>query len=462
MKHLTATSRFAELSANIYNQDELNDWLKALKSEQTSQSVLKWIDTVLRNYMLNNYPGYVPVNKAKDDDPTWVQKAVSDGTLMAIDFSRPHMREFTQYVTKAFDYLATVPDPQRVSVTLAIDGGVDLEEKKTALENKADGKTSLLHEFANGWTWKSLLDAKSIKREGKLMQHCSGAKNQSYIANVASKKIELWSLRDESNNPHCTIEYNPKTKQVLQIKGKQNAPVTPKYQPYVRQLLQDKGFKADRSELINAGILEIGGKWYNMAELPNNMEVSGDLDLRETPDFNFPSGLHVTGDLTMEDSNITKLSSGLSVDGNLDLSSTGIEELPMDIKVGKDLILALSSISKLPQGLTVGGDLDLMDAPIEVLPTNLTVGRDLVLSGCNVTALPERLLVGKDLELEGTDVTELSKSMYIGGTLGLAGSKVTKMPDSSRIIINILNAPKHIKVPKSVKVKKRKYSSNWA
>jgi len=104
--------------------------------------------------------------------------------------------------------------------------------------------------------------------------------------------------------------------------------------------------------------------------------------------------LQVSGDLDLRDTDITSLPSGLTVGGSLDLTDTKITSLPSDLKVGGSLDLRDTDITSLPSGLTVGGGLDLSDTKITSLPPGLTVGGHLFLRGSKITSLPKDLKVG--------------------------------------------------------------------
>jgi hypothetical protein len=67
--------------------------------------------------------------------------------------------------------------------------------------------------------------------------------------------------------------------------------------------------------------------------------------------------LNIEGNLYLRDSEITSLPKGLKVCGWLDLSRSKIKSLPEGLKVGGDLNLTYTEITSLPEGLEVGGTL---------------------------------------------------------------------------------------------------------
>ena len=75
---------------------------------------------------------------------------------------------------------------------------------------------------------------------------------------------------------------------------------------------------------------------------------------------------------------------------------------PEELDVKGNLNLRNTPITSLPKGLTVGGWLDLINTPITSLPEGLTVGGDLDLENTEITSLPEGLKVKRNLWVENT------------------------------------------------------------
>ena len=85
-------------------------------------------------------------------------------------------------------------------------------------------------DYDNG-AWVELKSAKSLDIEGKLMGHCVGG----YHGRVAGGATKIYSLRDNDNEPHVTIEITDN--KIVQVKGKGNKPPVSKYVPYVKDFL---------------------------------------------------------------------------------------------------------------------------------------------------------------------------------------------------------------------------------
>ena len=83
--------------------------------------------------------------------------------------------------------------------------------------------------------------------------------------------------------------------------------------------------------------------------------------------FNEPltnKDLNVKGDLYLRDSKIPSLPKGLKVGGNLNLGFTKITLLPEGLNVRGDLDLYWTYINSLPKGLKVGGKLNIRETTL--------------------------------------------------------------------------------------------------
>ncbi len=107
----------------------------------------------------------------------------------------------------------------------------EVEEFGTSLESVPQGE--IVRQLSDGWTAQKLTTKEQLDAEGKAMQHCVG----SYCAKVWRSESEIFSLRDKHGQPHVTIEFSPRQKRIVQVKGKQNEKPKAKYQKYVDEFL---------------------------------------------------------------------------------------------------------------------------------------------------------------------------------------------------------------------------------
>jgi len=102
------------------------------------------------------------------------------------------------------------------------------------LKNKLAGTP--VERYSDGYYWMDL-NTNSSNDEGQAMGHCG----------TDGKATTLFSLRDENGEPHVTVAYNEKTKNVGQVKGKNNKRPVDKYMNYVNDFL-GKLVKNDKLE----------------------------------------------------------------------------------------------------------------------------------------------------------------------------------------------------------------------
>jgi len=101
----------------------------------------------------------------------------------------------------------------------------------------------LIKDFGDGFKIIKLVGENAYKREGFLMRHCVG----SYYG----RRVEIYSLRDKENMPHCTMERDQ------QIKGRGNGSINPKYIKYIVAFLEEMGMSVGDSEMKNLGYVNI-------------------------------------------------------------------------------------------------------------------------------------------------------------------------------------------------------------
>ena len=93
------------------------------------------------------------------------------------------------------------------------------------------------------------------------------------------------------------------------------------------------------------------------------------------------------------ENNITLSKEDLNVKGDLYLRDSKITSLPKGLKVGGNLNLGFSQITSLPEGLNVRGDLDIYWTDITLLPKGLKVGGKLYIRETKLTKLSDDELI---------------------------------------------------------------------
>ena len=117
--------------------------------------------------------------------------------------------------------------------------------------------------------------------------------------------------------------------------------------------------------------------------------------------------LNVKGNLNLRNANITSLPEGLQVDGSLSLNNCyNLTSLPKNLDVTGNLdLFKCVKLTSLPKGLKVGGILELRNTKINSLPKGLEVHFGLFI---NNTAL---------LEYTNNELREMIKPGFIKGEI---------------------------------------------
>ena len=114
-------------------------------------------------------------------------------------------------------------------------------ESLTKLSSKNDEIVwedyEIVLDFKDWFKFVKLISQNSYNREWKLMSHC--------VASYFGRNVNIYSLRDENNNPHCTIE------EWQQVKWKWNWSIDPKYVDYVVRFLESLGMSVWENEMKN-------------------------------------------------------------------------------------------------------------------------------------------------------------------------------------------------------------------
>jgi len=155
------------------------------------------------------------------------------------------------------DYLVSDDAPKRLRKMSFKDAKRKTEEwmlrnqkkGRNLIDDESDLET--IYDFNNGNRIVKLKTKKALQREGFLMSHCVGgydAENGDY---------DIYSYRDNKNEPHATFEVRKNNEEIVQIKGKGNGPIHPKYINPILIFLKHIGMDVRASDMQNLGYYHI-------------------------------------------------------------------------------------------------------------------------------------------------------------------------------------------------------------
>lgn len=334
------------------------------------EAINKWKDSVLANFIKKN--GEEAISKSKINHIIdWLTS--TDGILL-------HSKL------------------QRISVPQALEHA---DKWMTKLNKHNDSIQDLagvepVYSFPNGFKVVKLSSQDSYKKEGACMGHC--------VASFFTRKDStIFSLRDEHNQPHCTIELYLPDKEICQIKGKGNQGVVEKYHKYVKEFLENSDIdfdSVDNNEASNIGkyaagrsifsydksidhTLELKGNVTWDQELnkqkvyPYVLKIKGDfkmVNMRPTKTMGLFAELHVSGNLYLENiQGLLKICDKLIVDGNVEIVDCNqLLKIAEEAYIGKDVELSESKELKcIALSGLVNGKVSICDCPTFVKKTSI-------------------------------------------------------------------------------------------
>lgn len=325
-------------------------------------------------------------------------------------------------------------------------------------------------ELGEGWRLVRLLTARALDYESSIMQHCIGAGG--YDLQLADPEGMFLSLRDPSGKPHATIAvYGNK---IGELSGKQNELPRPKYLKRLAPFFLNIG---DMSYLDGSHgvVMDVHGTVHGSDDLPEILEVSGDLNLvHDSPDgakCRLPRVIRAGGAVSIEE-DVFEGELELVEAARVDVAGWGMLAKNCAFKVNQSLDLTGSDIERLPENLVLKGSLRLFGAALTELPSGLIVGDELDIKGTDISSLPGDLSA-RSINMEGTDVTslgplrsmkdvlaqnsklaELPEDLVVEGRIDISESAVTSIPESIWVLkrLSATGCKQYIRLPRRLDV----------
>jgi hypothetical protein len=274
---------------NIANIPVLDEFIaKVVEASRPEKVVADWLRVKFKRYMINeyddvsevrepvpdDYPGHVWINAALErKERLYNLELIGTEDIQCMYDWMTHVVDYMNYVVRNGRELPPrfrFRDVMRLSVEDALnkaDAWSDWFQGSAELQEDLKG-LDLIMVLPDDYRWVRIKSEAALMREGRLMHHCVG----SYYRSIANGSSQIYSLRDEENEPHVTVEARGRS--VSQIKGKQNRAPIEKYQWSVRDLLNR--LKLDVEGCYDArqcGFVKYKDQFYFMKELPDQFWV---------------------------------------------------------------------------------------------------------------------------------------------------------------------------------------------
>jgi ankyrin repeat protein len=243
---------------NIFNMDDVNQFLDKWESKARRPETKKWIKGVLKKHVINVYDKADPLNRIEADAylakrlnltnipellsnaPQWMKDAYSNEELYYLYISPESMVNSNTQIGLSFleqdidliiDYFDSPDGPKRPESILYYDAcekSRNWEDslKKEFRDREDPTEVKVIKEVGN-YKWVQILGKTGLDREGDEMHHCLSAKTY-------GDDCTYYSLRDEKNKPHATFEIQDMTT-LLQLKGYNNGPI----EPHLKNVVSD-------------------------------------------------------------------------------------------------------------------------------------------------------------------------------------------------------------------------------
>jgi len=255
---------------NVINVNTLERELRNVAVYAKHPAAKTWLLSTARNFLLSGlsakdansiYLVYAPPDSASSDLPPlrqlpdWAKAAHAQNVeLHWFDHLQARRRPIWQsleYIIHWFN--AWEPNDPRWNGerttricwhTAARESAMWFKDVNENLWDYVKDRPPVIRTYEDGFRWVRLSTPLHFERESRLAGHC--VDNGNYYAAYQRGETEYYSLRDEFNKPHATVEVRKKnrdktatTPAVLQCKGRNNCKAPAQYQRFIRRFFDD-------------------------------------------------------------------------------------------------------------------------------------------------------------------------------------------------------------------------------
>lgn len=417
------------IGRNVANVTSIEDFLKSFHTD--NEKINNWLDTTLRKFFIRDFTKTKPYN-AKGSDPDWMQGKTD---LVQVELDQDIRGKVEHVVDFLKSQMSQNPNMnlQSFQAEEAFKQSAAWLEQllKKKIEEEVEGKDYEVILTEGSFKWIKLISENALSREGRLMGHCVGG----YWKQVQGGAVEIYSLRDSKNEPHATIEYQPKRREINQIKGKQNKELKEEYRGTLITFLNSlkinwkdiNKYDAGRNGLLLAGNKQV----VDINNIPDGTVLVGPIKDYEG-DINFPANATIAGDFVASKKQTSLPSNKLEVKGTLDISKADrkyVGTLPVEMVITKDFIASGTLVEKLPPKFRCGGSVFLDGCNLLSLPDNLYIKVEFDISNNPIKSLPKNLKVGGEFDLMDTEITELPADLQCGDAIYVDDESKMTIPE---------------------------------
>ena len=326
MKYIEIVSR------NVYIPNSFQQKLAQFKDACTNQNAKHWVDTVFRRFIIGYYDAS-PIRKTSSVYPKWVNDNINQGkeVLILSDIKLDELLHYADFLNT----LSSTKDLTRMSFDQFVKKLSEWEHSFKNAKDEEDGITEIM--IIGEYTWVEITGRRSLKREGKLMNHCVGG----YYEDVASNKCKIYSLR-HNTKPLVTVEY--RNKNITQIRGNSNQPINPKYVDMVVLFLNSLNVKNYNIRNLNANYMVIiNKKVKSLMKLSNTDIIS---------EFYYSDNITLPKNITIKYLEVNYCTVTLK-DCIIHVLETSNSDLTIECNITRAMYAEFCKLPKLPKNINI-------------------------------------------------------------------------------------------------------------
>jgi hypothetical protein len=225
------------LEYNVVDSGEIKIFLAGCSQNQATARLL---GICLERALRKGPDGLVPLDKLDPDAPGWLRGKFVAG-VSAVRNGEPWVKDV--------DAEDRPKKLLKIGSLAQAEAEADKAMRRFAFQAAAapyvegEGEESVMT-FADGGRIVRLLTPAALDRESAMMGHCVG--QGAYDAAVRDRSVIIYSLSIRRaiarGKAHVTFEVKAEGNELLQCKGKQNAPPVTRYMPQVQDFIESRQF----------------------------------------------------------------------------------------------------------------------------------------------------------------------------------------------------------------------------
>ncbi len=242
---------------NVVNMDEIERFVSWLTAKVDREDVRRWLTSGFRSYLIHNYPWVKECDPlpagSLDKEYSGLASGRKAYSVLLDDDIKLEAQQILDYLCNGHE-----GDLSALSVSEVISRtrlwSLRRQRKASDTEDLQGIKPVL--EYPTGYKWVTVISPASLFRENKLMEH-------GIASSYGKGLIDVYSLRDDQNQPQVTIEVNKNYNSIVQIKGRGNSRILREFsfREHIFDFINFSMFAVNNHDV--EGMLQFNGKYYD-------------------------------------------------------------------------------------------------------------------------------------------------------------------------------------------------------